>query len=160
MRRYPLILLAALLAVGALAQSKPNFTGTWVLDPMLSRFGKDQEPKKGTLTIAHQEPKIRIDVDSVSNSGSDSKYTLELTTDGTENTTTIAGQSCVSTVNWGTRTGERLIWVMKCDGPKGPVTSTRQMKLGSNGKILTTVLTVKDSKGTQKANEFYAAKSS
>ena len=155
-----LCLFAALVSVGTLAQdkSKPNFTGTWVLDPLRSRFIKGAEPTSGTLTIDHQSPRIRLEVASVGASGTENNYVLDLTTDGVETTAEINGANCTATATWGSWTGKRLLVVTKCGGPDGSVTASRRLTLGSRGKLLTTVLTISDKSGTKKANEFYMRK--
>lgn len=144
-------------AFGALAQPRPNFSGTWTLDPMRSRFDKGTEPKSATLQVDHVEPKIKMELSSATHDGQ-IDYTLETTTDGVEAKQTLAGQPCVVTAQWGTRSGERLMVESTCETPDGPVVTSRVLKLGGKGQMLTTILTVR-AKGSQKrANEFYVRK--
>ncbi len=55
----------------------------------------------------------------------------------------------------GTQTGERLDIEMKCESTDGPVVTTRVLKLGSKGKVVTTVLTIRDKGGQKRGYEFF-----
>lgn len=138
----------------AVAQTHPNLTGKWTLDPMRSRFDKSFSLKSATLEISHQEPKITIDINSIEGNGH-SDYRVETTTDGVQTTQTLGGAQCGVKAEWGTRTGERLILELNCERPAGPVVTTREFKLGSKGKMITTVLTVVEKGKQKRAYEFY-----
>lgn len=148
-------LIGLVVSICATAQSRPNFSGNWKLDPMRSRLDKIQSPKSATLSIEHMDPKISMESTSDPSSGPLS-YRLEATTDGVEAKQLIGDRPCSVVAQWGNRTGERLIVETTCESQDGPVVTTRVLKLGSKGKMLTTVLTIQ-AKGSQKqANEFYS----
>src|SRR4029079_14018283 len=49
----------AFVATPALAQVKPNFSGTWNLDVAKSDFGPSTAPESMTMTIVHKDPSIK-----------------------------------------------------------------------------------------------------
>ncbi len=83
---------------------KPNFSGTWKLNVAKSDFGVLPGPETRTDIIDHSDPSLKV---SVKEDGPQGKrdYTLNMTTDGTENvnnpgieiksTTTIEGPTLV-----------------------------------------------------------------
>ncbi len=142
------------LTIVSLAQTKPNFSGEWKLDTMRSRLDPKADWKSATMKIDHAEPKIKIDMDADTGHGR-RQYTLDLQTDGTESQQTIDGNSCKTIAHWGTRTGERLQIDTTCAAGSGTIVTSREMKLGSKGKILTTILSIKDGKTQKRSYEFY-----
>ena len=55
-----MLYLALTLITGALAMAEPvNMSGTWVLNEQRSRFGDQPRPGNVTLTVEHNEPKLR-----------------------------------------------------------------------------------------------------
>jgi hypothetical protein len=107
-----------------------------------------------TLVVEHRDPRLRIDMTTVTANGSQN-YSFELTTDGTEVTKTIDGQPVTAQVRWGDIDGTRLVLTIKQSLPSGTMETSRTLRLGDKGKILTTVLIINDSGGQRKANEFY-----
>jgi hypothetical protein len=148
------LLAIGFLSLGALAQTKPDFSGTWKLDLLRSRFGQIPEPKETVLKIEQQDPKLVITITN-RGEGGETTETLDLTTDNAVHQETIGGQPATATAQWDQWTGKRLVWKVTQDTPDGPVVTTRRVKLGEKGKILTTVLSIKDKSGERKAYEFY-----
>lgn len=77
-RRIVLGLLA--LTVVALAADKPDFTGTWKLDPSKSDFGQMPAPEKMERIIDHKDPAIKIKTTQSTPNGdrtTDTAYTLD-----------------------------------------------------------------------------------
>ena len=145
------LILIAGLGTALCAQTKPNFSGVWKLDVLRSRIDPKSDIKAETMKIEHAEPKLKIEMDAELKNGK-RDYVVDLQTDGAESQTTMEGQSCKAVARWGTRTGERLILEITC--PNGLV-STREMKLGSKDKMLTTTLVIKDARGKRKSYEFF-----
>lgn len=142
----------AVLAAGP----KPDFSGTWQLDPLRSRFNQEvPAPKSMTLTIEHHEPKLHIEIRSETRGGTQD-HVFDLTTDGTEAKQTVSGETCTASVSWGDLDGTRLVLTIKQQSANGSVVTSRVMRRGTEGKILTTVLDVQSSGGTHEAYEFYA----
>ena len=61
MKRFALVLMAVSAPALLFAQQKkPDFSGTWKLDPQLTRFNGVEAPKALVMKIEHQEPQIHI----------------------------------------------------------------------------------------------------
>ena len=147
--------LAAVGGVALVATEKPNFSGTWELDPLISRFNKEvPAPKSRTLKIELHEPKLHVEIKTETKEGVQNEM-FDLTTDGTEVKQTSSGKTYTASAFWGDIDGTRLVLIINQQTPNGTVTTTRVMKIGTQGKMLTTVLTVADSSGEHEANEFY-----
>ena len=147
--------LAAVAAIVHAAAGKPDFSGTWRLDPLMSRFNKETPaPKNRTLIIDQHEPKIHIEIKTESKEGNQDEV-FDLTTDGTEAKQTNSQGSSTASVVWGDVDGTRLILTVTRQSPGGKVVTERVMKLGAEGKMLTTVLAVDHPTDAPEANEFY-----
>jgi hypothetical protein len=142
----------AVLAAGG----QPNFSGTWQLDPLMSRFNKElPAPKSRTLTIEHHEPKLHIEVKTETKEGTRDNQVFDLTTDGAEAKQANSEASSTASLLWGDIDGTRLVLTITQQSPGGTVVTRRVMKLGAQGKMLTTVLTVQNPSGTHEADEFF-----
>jgi hypothetical protein len=144
----------AVLAATAAGQDdakRPDFTGHWTLDVLRSRFNEVNPPKESVWKVEHREPNLKI---TIVRENSQGKFTdeLDLTTDGVEREATIMGVPGKASATWD---AEYLVVRTIRATSAGPVETTRRFKLGSKGKILTNVSTVKDKAGEKKAYEFY-----
>ncbi len=144
---------AVLLATGAPAQTKPDFSGTWKLD-LRSRLDDLPDLKNAVVKIEHHEPKIHFEITTTTRSGA-AVEAFDLTTDGVEKKQTVGNQPCVASAQWDPQTGTELILAVKCESPQGTVVTTRQARLGEKGKVMTTILTVKDKTSVKKGYGFY-----
>jgi hypothetical protein len=134
------------------AADKPNLSGTWRLDPLRSRFESMPAPKSGVLKIEHQEPKIHISAEMANKHG-DSAESLDLTTDGTEQKVTVGGQAGTADAYW--EDDKHLVVEVKRDMAGGQHVETQRLHVDDKGKLLTTVLSVKDPAGQKSAYGFY-----
>lgn len=147
-------ILAAVSGAVLAAAAKPNFSGTWQLDPEMSRFDKElPAPKSMRLTIDHHEPKLHVEIKSETKQGPQD-LVFDLTTDGPEVKGSNSGGEYTASAEWGDIDGTRLVLTIK----QGTVETSRIMKLGSQGKMLTTVLTVQSQGHEQSAYEFFQRK--
>jgi hypothetical protein len=155
---FAVCVLAAVSGVALAAVAKSDFTGTWQLDPQMSRFDKDfPAPKSMRLTIDHHEPKLHVEIKSETKQGPQDMV-FDLTIDGTEAKGTNSEGPYTASAEWGDADGIRLVLTIKQQSPKGTVETSRVMKLGSEGKMLTTVLTVQCQGREQDAYEFFTRK--
>jgi hypothetical protein len=102
--------------------TRPDFTGTWVIEPGKSDFGEAPVPKVHTLTIAHKEPQITVNRET-----EDRKDSTAFRTDGVE---TKSDSECCGTIRttgrWdGTTLRRRVVsetftqldsWTLAADG--------------------------------------------
>lgn len=135
------------------AGGKPDFSGNWKLDPLMSRFDRGiHAPKSRTLAIEHHEPKVHIEIKTETKEDNQDQV-FDLTTDGRE--AKQIGGTATASASWGDIDGTRLVLTIKEQSANGTVVTSRWMKLGSQGKMLTTVLTIQNAKGKQEADEFF-----
>jgi len=142
------VALCAISVAGIRAAGKPNLSGTWKLDPLRSRFDAIPAPKSGMLKIEHQEPKIHITVEMAGKHGETTEV-LDLTTDGAEHQVTLGGKPATADAYW--EDDRRLVVEVK----RGDLVESRRMSIDEKGKLLTTVLSLKDASGQKSAYGFY-----
>jgi len=119
-------------ATSMLAQSKPNFSGTWKLNIAKSDFGPLPAPDSRTDVITQNEPTIKIDVDSKGGQG-DFAGTLNYTTDGKEVTNKMGPRDVKSTLAW---EGSHLVVNSKLSFNDAEVTIKSVWTLSDDGKTL------------------------
>jgi hypothetical protein len=79
----------------------PNLTGTWKLDVAKSDFGQTPPPTSQTDTIEDNEPSIKIVEDQKGGMMGDMSFTMTLSSDGKETTSTgMGGTPVTSTAHW------------------------------------------------------------
>src|SRR5713226_6378521 len=93
------VLTVSALAASLVAQSKPNFSGTWKLNVAKSDFGPLPAPESRTDVIEHSDPNLK---DVVSAQGAQGKqdFTANYTTDGKEVTNKMGPREVKSTASW------------------------------------------------------------
>ncbi len=119
------------LALLALAQAKPDFSGGWKLNISKSDFGALPAPESATLKIEHKDPALKMVSTTVGSSGERS-YELSFTTDGKECTNWIGNVEVKSVLRW---EGATLILEHKAAG--GEVTLKDEWALSEDGRTLT-----------------------
>jgi hypothetical protein len=154
--------LAALfiLAASAAAQTKPNFAGTWVLDPAKSE-GVMQGVEE-TMTVKHDGDKIAIESKMKSPRG-ERMMNMDFTADGKEGPFTMRmGPNEVTgkrTAKWsadGTAVEiNETADVPTPDGGTASVKSWRKWTLSADGKTLTAEESRTSPRGEQKAKRVY-----
>ena len=141
------ILLASLGTLSLIAGDKPNFTGTWKMNPAKSDFGKMPVPAKLERVVQHAEP--RLTVQSVTSSPQGELKSVSLyTTEDKESVNTVRGSQVKSVASW--------------VGPTLTIRSTRQVQnvevvavehwsLSLDGKVLTVINKISTPGGTVEA---------
>src|ERR1039458_4402351 len=120
-------------ATSMLAQSKPNYSGTWKLNIAKCDFGPLPAPDSRTDVITHNDPALKIDVDTKGGQG-DFAGTLNYTTDGKEATNKMGPREVKSTLGW---EGNHLVVNSKLTYNDAEVTIKSVWTLSDDGKTLT-----------------------
>ncbi len=114
----------------AFAQGKPNFSGTWTLDPAKSEMGGGggRGMGGGTMTVTQDDKQLTVERTMGENTMK-SVYNL----DGTETTHESArGGKMTSTTKWD---GSKLVVTTKGEGPNGPMERTQTWSLNADGTL-------------------------
>jgi hypothetical protein len=124
---------AAASSASSATASKPDLSGTWVLDIAKSDFGQMPPPENRTDTIDDKDPSIKITVNETGQMG-EMNFTMDLVTDGTTVAKwTIFGNEARSTAHW-----EGSTLVVKTDSKfqDDPVSFQGKYTLSPDGKTL------------------------
>ncbi len=122
-----------LLLCAALAQTKPNFSGDWKMNPAKSDFGQMPAPSSMVQKITHDDPSLKVVATTVSERG---EFTRELayTTDGKECINKTRMGEFKSTLKWDANT---LVIETKSEFQGNPFATTSKWTLSQDGKVLT-----------------------
>jgi hypothetical protein len=85
-----LLIVLGCAAALALAQPKPDFTGTWALNVEKSNFDRQPAPQAMTDKIDHKDPTLTINSTRSGEQGS-GEFTLKYVTDGSEGSNDVMG---------------------------------------------------------------------
>ena len=149
MKRASFVALLLVLGVSsAWAQgAKPNFSGTWQLDPAKSEFGPMPPPTSMVTTIEHKDPKVVIKSAQKSDQG-DVVNERTITTDGKPNInklkTQMGDQDVTSTTNW---SGNQLVTEFKMEINGTGLEFRDTYSLSPDGKMLTVTRDIKSEQG-------------
>jgi hypothetical protein len=155
-------LVAVLFPLPTAALAKPDFNGTWVLDP--NRSFSNPPGLEQTMTVVHTDDQIKVDAKIKTQQGEqkvDETYKL----DGAEaDFTPPGGQPGAKgkrKAMWlpGTR-GVVIEDVVTSDSPNGPVTRkiTRKWTLSPDGSVLTVDYYFDDPRGSFEAKRVFVKK--
>lgn len=139
MRRAAFFTVVLALAVTALAfaQAKPDFSGTWTLDPARSEMGgpggggRGPGGPAGPMTVKQTAAELTREV----NRGGQT-MTMVYKLDGTESTNTMGPMTAKSTASWN---GDKLVVKTVRETPNGAMETTETWSLGAGGKELSIV---------------------
>lgn len=135
------VMLAALIVLDAvicptyraLAQStKPDFSGSWILDRTKSDFDGTPAPTSMTEVIEHREPKVVVTT-TTKQSGGEDRRVVRLTTDGSESSNEFAGHQVKTTTHWD---GNKLVTVVQ-DQAGRQFTETRALSADRKTQTVT-----------------------
>lgn len=127
------LLAIAAFAALATAADKPNFSGSWKMDPDKSTFGPIPPPTSMSRKIDHNDPALNF-VEERSAAQGDQTLTFKYTTDGKETTNELMGNPVKGTANWD---GSALVIAMKADFGGNEIKLTDKWTLSDDGKTLT-----------------------
>jgi hypothetical protein len=125
---------AGLLAALALAQPRPNFSGSWKQDNAKSSFGGLAAPISVSDIIAHKEPDIHLTQTVVGPQGDSVTSEHDYATDGREQTGKSRNYTEKNSVKW---EGNSLVFESKRDYSGREVIIRERWTLSSDGKTLT-----------------------
>jgi len=139
MRRAAFCTAVLALAVTALAfaQAKPDFSGTWTLDPAKSVMGGGPggppggRGPGGPMTVKQTATELARET-----SRGERTMTMTYKLDGTESTNAMGPMTSKSTASWN---GDQLVIKTVRETPNGTMETTETWSLGSGGKELTVV---------------------
>ena len=120
-------------AASLLAQSKPNFSGTWKLNTSKSDFGPLPAPDSQMNVIEHNDPALKVATTAEGAQGKQN-FTSTYTTDGKEVTNTRGPQEIKSTVTWD---GDKLVVSSKLSFQGNDVSLKNVWSLSADGQTLT-----------------------
>jgi hypothetical protein len=111
----------------------PNFTGTWKLNLAKSDFGRTPAPESLVDKIEHKDAAITLNSTRVEQGATDA-ITLNLTTDGKENTNKVHGAEVKTKLKW---EGAALLLDSAITLEGGSVSLKDKWTLSADGKTLT-----------------------
>lgn len=120
--------------VGALAQAKPNFSGTWTMVPDKSSFGQMPTPSAMTRTITHTEPTLKIVTFQTIPGQPDTNIQTVYTTDGKPAQNTVSGNPMTTIGKW---EGSTLVLNSTMSYQGTDITIEDRYSLSDAGKTLT-----------------------
>jgi hypothetical protein len=118
-------LLAALCALAATAQTKPDFSGTWKMDPAKSKFERGG-PNSITIKLEQKDGGISEVITLDGDRNVEAKYGA----DGKETDVNMGPEAVKGSIKW---EGDALVIAWKGDGRS----FTRKCKLSADGKTMT-----------------------
>jgi hypothetical protein len=122
---------------------KPNFSGTWKLNPAKSNYGPVPVPDKMERKIVHNDPTLKM---TTTQSGPQGEITTDITykTDGSESTNQIRGAEVKSIAKWD---GDALTVSSKREIQGNEMQFNERWTLGEGGKVLTVVNKISGAQG-------------
>lgn len=121
------------------AADRPNFTGTWKMNPDQSSFGQLPRPVEYERRIDHKDPVIAMTVRQVSQSG-EQTVDLKVRTDGQESVNTSRTGEGKTVGKWMGR-DLQLTTTREVDG--GQAVTREKWSLSEDGKTLTSLTEMK-----------------
>jgi hypothetical protein len=127
------VLTVFLFAASVVAQSKPNFSGTWKLNTSKSDFGPIPGPTARVDVIEHNDPALTDSVNAEIPTGKQ-VFTSTYTTDGKEVVNKRGTTEVKSTLTWD---GGKLVVNSKINANDQEITVKSVWSLSADGKTLT-----------------------
>jgi hypothetical protein len=121
-----------LLAFAVVAEGKPDFSGTWKMNPSKSEWGGMPAPDRMESTVEHSEPKLDV---AVAQAGEWGEWSTDFTytTDGSESVNSTPDFEVKSVVKW---EGDVLVIASTMDFQGSPLTIMDRWTLSDDGMTL------------------------
>jgi len=129
--RFAFLLLAG--ASLTVAADKPDFSGTWKMDPAQSDFGGGPAPEAFSRKIQQADPSLILTDEQTSQLGHE-KTVRKYTTDAKETTYQWMGSEVKSAAHW---EGNTIVIVGKVDAGGAEIVVNSILSLSADGKTLT-----------------------
>lgn len=146
-----LLAIALALSLCAVAQDKPDFSGTWQLDVAKSDFGGLASPDSQTNAIQHKGVNIKLNqtIQGEAVHGGETSTERNYKTDGTPTVNKLGPSDAASTATWD---GNTLVIVTRLETPDGNLEVKDFWKLESGGKqmVVSREFKNQDGGGTQR----------
>lgn len=120
------------LAVYLISQGRPDFSGSWAIDPSRSHFGPMQPPAVFERTIKQSPNQIHSFTHQAGQHG-DSHTNVKYSIDGKENVVSLHGDEARITAKW---MMSNLIVETRRKNAEGDVVSTETWSLEEGGKAI------------------------
>jgi len=114
------------------AQTKPDFSGTWKMNPQKSKFAAGG-PDAILIKIDHKEPSLAEDL-SLSTPDGERSFQAKYSTDGKETEQNVMGRTAKTSAKW---VGDSLVIEFKAT--EGFF--NRKITLSADGKTMTVIVT-------------------
>jgi len=127
------LLLPLLLLTAAAQDSKPDFSGAWVMNVAKSDFGPLPPTEAQTNVVEHNDPKLNVKVTAKTAQG-ELQSELSYTTDGEENTNEVRGTVRKSRTRWDNK---ELVTEVSFENQGNRIKIVDRWTLSDGGRILT-----------------------
>ncbi len=127
------MLLSVLLVAACVAQSQPNFSGTWKLNVSKSDFGMMPAPDSRTDVIDHAGDTLKDQVAAAGEQGKQ-EYLVTFKTDGTETVNKVADREVKVSAQWD---GPAMVVTTRLDLQGTEIVIKSNWTLSSDGGTLT-----------------------
>ncbi len=130
-------IVAAVVTAATAGQSKPDFSGEWILNRAASILSPGADGmQSGTVRIDHREPMFRYAATFSAAGGTPIKYAFELPSDGREVASGPQGARAMGTLRWD---ADALILTSRIERPGGEMTIVFRYELVDAGRRLRAV---------------------
>lgn len=130
--RRGLLAVSLFLLLASAAMAKPNFTGSWKMNPAKSNFGQVPQPEKMERTVDHKDPALLLKSLQV-RQDKEVKTEANLSTDGKEFTVKTQFGDMKGTAKWD---GDALVVESKLQIQGNEITQSDRWVLAAGGKEL------------------------
>ncbi len=132
-----LVLFCVFHTLYAQSERRPNFTGTWILNPQKSKLESENPPIASKFIIQHRDPRWRLKRTHIYRDGMHNTWSITLTTDGKHEAVQHdgSGGQAITRMYWD---GNVLVLDMRLTDARGLTGSNVvRYSLSTDGKTMT-----------------------